>query len=224
MNNFLNYLDPEPDLETRVTQRAEYLSVGSQRFAEIKAFLEPLKVKDRATYEHSLRVGLLASFLCKFMHLDPKAGLYSGLLHDVGKAQTKLSTLQKTEGWTPADTEEIKGHCLDGYRFLRDKFDFTAEIILWHHRFQPNKYPETIPEPLHNYCEGTRVMIPFFGRVLSLCDVFDAFHRINSQSAGVPLTGERIKELMLERNPDQRILIEEAYMAGIFTTNIMGAV
>jgi response regulator RpfG family c-di-GMP phosphodiesterase len=155
------------------------------------------------------------------MHLDAKALLYAGLLHDVGKLQTKLSTLQKTEGWLPADTEEIKNHVVDGYRVLRDCFDFTAEIILWHHRFQPGRYPESLPQPLHDYSEGTRVMIPLFGRLLSLADVFDALHRVNDKHGLEPLTGEDIKAKMLACNPDQRVLIEEAYEAGIFTTVIV---
>jgi putative nucleotidyltransferase with HDIG domain len=220
--NFLHYLRPLPDLEARAFQRAAvYLKIPDDQYEAIKAFLQPLKVKDRDTYDHCLRVGLLASQLTEFMHPDPKVGFYAGTLHDVGKAMTRLSTLQKTTGWTPADTEEIKGHIVDGYRLLRDRFDFTAEVILWHHRFQPNKYPDAIPEPLHPYCEGTRIMIPLFGRLLSLCDVFDAMHRVNDKFEGVPLTGEKIKELLLKGNPDQRCLIEEAYKAGIFTTEIL---
>jgi len=218
--NFLHYL--YHDLEALTKSRSEQLSIGPKDYEAILAFLQPLKVKDQATYEHSLRVGWLASNLVEFMHLDPKVGFYSGLLHDVGKAMTRLPTLQKTDGWTPADAEEIKSHIIDGYRLLRDHFDFTAEVILWHHRFQPNRYPETFPEPLHEYSEGTRVMIPLFGRLLSLCDVFDALHRVNSRCDGVPLTGEKIKSLMLSHHSDQRVLIEEAYKRNIFTTTIIG--
>lgn len=215
---FLNYLDLEPDLETRVDQRVVELGIDPDAYAAIKAFMHLLKIKDRATYDHSLRVGLLASRLGEFMHLDPKPMCYGGLLHDIGKAQTRRATLQKTDGWTAEDAAELKNHVGDGHRLLRDHFDFTAEVIAWHHWFQPNRYPDQIPESLHDYSEGTRVMIPLFGRLLSLCDVFDALHRVNSRCEGKPYSGEQIREIFLTHNPDQRQLILEAYKAGIFTT------
>lgn len=220
MAKFLDYLAPCPTLEQRVINRFGYLEITHERQRDIMAFLEPLRIKDPETWRHSLRVGLLTSALCEFMHLDTKAGFYAGTLHDIGKQQIRLVTLQKTDGWTPADSEEMKTHVMDGYRMLRDYFDFTAEVVIWHHRFQPNKYPESTPPPLHNYSEGTRVTIPFIGRLLSLADVFDALHRVNNKHGSEFLTGQEIKQKMLSYNPDQKVFIEEAYKAGILTTDI----
>jgi putative nucleotidyltransferase with HDIG domain len=219
-SRFLNYLPSNPTLVERVVARFDALGINPERRQEIMAFLQPLKIKDKETCEHGFRVGLLTSALCEFIHLDPVAGFYAGMLHDIGKQQIRLTTLQKTDGWTPEDSEEMKDHVMNGYKILRDHFDFTAEVIIWHHRFQPNKYPERVPPPLHDYSEGTRVMIPFLGRLLSLADIFDAFHRLNGKHERESLTGEEIKRRMLKYNPDEKRLIAEAYKAGIFTTDI----
>ena len=220
MTTFLKYLPPDTNIESEVHRMAGLIGVPSDRMMDVTTFLGPLKVKDMATYEHCLRVGLVGSALSAFIHLDPKVLFYSGNLHDVGKAQTRLSTLQKSDGWTAEDTKEIEPHVMDGYRMVRDKFDFTAEVILWHHRFQPNVYPKEIPPLLHDYSAGSRVMIPFYGRLLSLVDVYDALHRVNGKHGAERMDGEAMKRKMLEWNPDQRKLIMEAYEANIFTTRL----
>jgi putative nucleotidyltransferase with HDIG domain len=179
----------------------------------------PIKLKDTETYEHSIRVAYIGGLVGKFMHLDYKALIYAGLLHDTGKALVPLSTLQKTSGWTPKDAEIIRDHVMRSYELARDKFNFSAEVLLWHHMFQPNSYPNAFPEPLSNYSQGTRVMIPFFGRALALCDSYDAAHRANDKHEG-EVTGHMIKERMFDHNPDQKVLLEELYKAQIFTTQI----
>lgn len=220
MSTFQNYLDPSLSLHHRLAMALDETSIDPSKWEKIMAFLGPIRVKDLATYEHSIRVGLLTRAIADFMHLDGKVGLYAGLLHDIGKAQTKLSTLQKTSGWTEEDAQEIAGHVYDSYRLIRGCFDFTAEVILWHHRFQPKPYPNRIPDPLHGYSEGTKIMIPFFGRILSLADVFDALHRVNDKHGDKLPTGEEIKANMLKWNPDQRTLVTDLFEAEIFTTKI----
>ena len=221
MNNFLQYFDLEPKLAVRLKSVYQELRVSEEQRRKISAFLHPIKVKDKPTYEHSIRVGLLSSAIGKFMHLDPKVLLYAGLLHDVGKAQTRLATLKKTDGWTDFDSAEIIGHVMDGYRLIRDCFDFSAEIILWHHRFQLNGYPQKMPEFLHAYSEGTKVMICMYGRMLALADTFDALHRVNDKHGSTILDGKQIKEKMFVFHPDQKVLLEELFKADILTTRIV---
>lgn len=219
---FLQYLNPKVSLAARLCTAYRELGISEEQREKIEAMLGPLRVKDRTTYEHCIRVGLLARRIARFMGLDQKALLYAGLMHDVGKAQVPLETLTKTEGWTDADSKAIEPHVMDGYRMVRDVFDFSAEVILWHHKFQPNEYPQEIPENLHQYGNGTRTMIPFYGRILAIADSFDAFHRINNKFGAdkKPLTGEEIKEKMLKFNPDQRVLLTNLFNADILTTKI----
>ena len=218
MTAFQDYLDPTVPLDERLGDAFEQCHVSAEQAGKITSFLAVVRIKDDATYRHSVRVGLVASLIGEFMHLDAKALLYAGLLHDVGKALTPLSTLQKTDGWTPRDAEEMTRHVTDSFRMLAGVFDFSAEITLYHHRFQKNGYPETLPEPLHGYSEGTRVVFAFLGRVVALADVYDALHRVNSKFGA--LDGGQIKARMIQFNPDQRRLVEELYEAGIFTTVI----
>jgi putative nucleotidyltransferase with HDIG domain len=220
-SKFVTYLDPAVPLKTRLEIAYGELQISAAQIEQIHIFTGVLELKDKATYEHSVRVALLARQIARFMHLDQTALLYAGLLHDVGKAQTNPATLKKTIGWTAEDTAEVMKHVMDGYRLIRGTFDFSAEVILWHHRFQPNSYPQESPEPLHEYSTGTKVLIPFFGRALALADQFDALHRVNdkfSEGSSSGSIGEIIKERMLEHNVDQRSLILELYEEGIFTT------
>ena len=221
MSTFINYLDPNTSLWDRLLDAYINLQIPLKRQEELGVMLEVLRIKDQETYKHSIRVGLLARLIGMFMHLDQRALLYAGLLHDMGKAQTNPKTLKKTEGWNEADTAEIQHHVWDGYRLLRGQFDFSAEVILWHHRFQPNSYPaeEEMPVSLHEYSQGTKIMIPLFGRLLALADSFDASHRVNDKFAkGDDSIGGGIKKRMLEHNRDQAFLVQELYEAGIFTT------
>lgn len=220
MANFLDYLDPKVSLKKRLNSVFTELKISKRQKEKITVFLNLLKIKDKSTYEHLIRVGLLAKSIGEFIQLDPKALFYAGLLHDVGKAQTKRETLAKTEGWNNEDTVEMMKHVIDGYRLIRDCFDFSAEVILWHHKFQSKGYPEEIPPLLHDYSEKAKVMIPIYGRILSLADMFDALHRSNNRYSNSQLDGNQIKVKMITLNNDQRALVEKLYAAGIFTTHI----
>jgi putative nucleotidyltransferase with HDIG domain len=222
MKAFKEYLDPSITLAKRLNIVFNNLHIEKEKQRSIFSFLAPLKTKDLMTYRHSLRVGLLATRIGEFMHLDQKALLYSGLLHDIGKALTDSSTLKKTEAYETKDYEAIKDHVMDGYKMLQGYFDYTAEIILWHHKFQANEYPKETPPKLHDYSKGAEIMIPFYGRLISLVDFFDALHRVNKKFADqASLTGEQMKEKMLLHNPDAKGFIEDFYKANIFTTNIV---
>ena len=104
MSDFAHYLDPRIPLEQHLVSAFEELRIASEQREALIGFLAPLKVKSKQTYEHSLRVGLLARRISRFMHLDERALLYAGLMHDVGKALTPLEKLHKTDGWSAEDT------------------------------------------------------------------------------------------------------------------------
>lgn len=183
----------------------------------IEAFLAPLRVKAVEHYNHCLRVAALAREIGRFTGMDDRALFYAGLLHDTGKALVSPQTLEKTDSWTEEDAREMEAHVLDGYRLLRGRFDFSADIIAWHHRFQRRAYPKQPPDPLHDYSTGTQVTLAMYGRLLALADTYDALHRINSASEGKALSNAEIRERMLTYNPDQRVLVENLYSNGVLT-------
>lgn len=225
MDVFSKYLDPRFTLKERLRRAFDELRVSASEREIITAFLEPLHLKDAITYthyEHSIRVGLVVRRIARFMHLDEKALFYAGLLHDIGKCQVCPETLGKTEGWTKEDARVMEKHVIDSYRFLRSRFDFTAEIIVLHHRFQAAGYPIKLPSHLHEYSEGTKATIMMYGRILALADVYDALHRVNDKfGTRQALSGEEIKVKMLEFSADQHRLILELYDTEIFTTSLI---
>ena len=209
-----------PRLETRLKQAFSELGIDSEDETSVRCFLNVLLMKGdawRLTYEHCMRVGLLSRAIGKFMGVDEKALFFAGILHDVGKCLTDHGVLSKTQSWGPEDAREMEAHVLDGFRMLRGRFDFSAEILKWHHQFQGNNYPKELPAPLHPFSKGTEVTISMYGRLLALADSYDALHRVNFQDGKVrKLSRDEIRKKMLERNPDQKVLVENLYTAGVF--------
>lgn len=208
------------DLNIQLHEAFFELGISEEQKTTALTLLQPLKEKDpthREHYEHSVRVGLLAKRIGSFMHLDERALFFAGLFHDLGKQEIDEDLLGKTDPWTDEDREKIQEHVTAGYNLLKGKFDFSAEIILLHHRFQPNGYPQDLPPFLHDYSEGTKTLIKEYARVLALADVYDALRRENSRFGEKRrLADQEIEEYMLEHNPDRRELIEELYRAEIF--------
>ena len=206
-------------VEQHFLAACDAVNISDTNRAHLQTFLAPLRDKSPVTrlhYLHSLRVGLLARRIGIFIHHEEKPLLFAGVLHDLGKCQTPLGILDKTDSWSDEDQNVIEQHVLDGYRLLRGRFDVTAEIVLWHHRFQENGYPEALPPFLHNYRETTQLLIREYGRIVALADVYDALHRIDAKfGVKEALTGERIKEKMLELNPDRKKLVLALYKAEI---------
>lgn len=194
-----------------VTNLMKQAGVRPKDVDDFVALMEPLRVKSKDHWEHTIRVGALANAMGYFMGLDSRALLLAGFGHDIGKALVANSTLGKVANWTPQDAETMKTHVPDGWRLLRDRFDFTAEIMAWHHRFQPNCYPSEALSLLQPHDVGTSVVIPFYGRILALADTFDALHRQNPKK----LSGREIEAALRKSAPDLFTLIDRFYEANI---------
>ncbi len=210
-------LKKSPTTETEISQTFEMLNIDLEDCEAIKGFLEPLKQRDLHSYQHCERVALLTQKIGKFLGYDEKALFLAGLLHDIGKAEMPVELLKKTETWTDGDYRVIEQHVVRGYEVVRTRFDFTAEIILLHHKFQKNGYPKELPPHLHEYSEEIQALILEYARIMALADVYDALHRENCKFGEKRcLSGDEIKEKMMELNPDRVELVEELYEEGIF--------
>jgi len=224
-SNFTNY-PPFTDRNENQLYEQLFKGLGGRipiaELRGINALLGPLRLKGPVYnfhWRHSVRVAFLTVEIAKTLNLDPKPALYAGLLHDCVKAQVPASLLGKTENWTVEDSLAIQIHVTDGYRLVAGWFDFSAAILLWHHRFQKNPYPEPMPPALHRYSEGTLATIEEYGRVLALADSYDALHRVNNTGRGVTRrTGEEIRGLMEAQNQDQPALVKALYEYGVLTT------
>lgn len=194
------------------------LGVSEQNKGSINAFLAVIKQKDVATYEHSVRVGLLSKMIAQHMHLDQNALFYAGTLHDVGKALIEPEILKKTEKFDERDMEQMRKHVEYSYQLLRGVHEFSAEIALRHHLFQEKGYPKKLPKPKVAYSGNTQLMINFYARLLSLADFYDALTTRDNDKHGEKrqIGAKEAKQIMLGKNKDQRYLIEGLYKAGIF--------
>lgn len=183
------------DLEGVVRRRLSEVGVSPDNVDAAFALLAPLGLKGDAGdfhRDHSLRVAIVCDEIAKHFGLDEKALLLAGLLHDVGKALVPSCTLGATDHWTDADRAAMEEHATSGFMLLRDRFDFTAHVVVQHHSFQARKYPAFLPDLLHAFSLETIAKMKLCARILAVADVFDALHRVNTASGGSQLTDREI--------------------------------
>lgn len=205
------------DTENRLSSTFQELKIKPEDRESVESLLRRLKENDQASYEHSLRVGLLAKSIGDFLGEGSRPLFFAGLLHDVGKAEVPAEILGKTGELTEEDFYTIRGHVAKGYEMLKGRFDFTAEIVLLHHTFQEKGYPKVLPMFLHDYSPETQGLIYKYSRTLALADVYDALHRENSRFGEKRrLSDDEIRAKMIELNPSQNDLVYNLYKAGVF--------
>ena len=209
------------DVEVAVHKTCKELGIKKVDVDNLFSLLSPLRNKNSITqlhYLHTLRVGMLARQIGKFIHHEERPLFLAGCLHDLGKCECALGVLGKSENWTKSDTNQMKKHVRDGYHLLAGKFDFSAEVMVLHHQFQSDPYPKKLPRHLHKYSRVTKLLIQEYGRLVAIADVYDALHRINDKFGKKrQLAGKEIKTKMLEYNPDRKKLILALYEKGILS-------
>lgn len=128
--------------------------------------------RDSDTGDHVLRVGYSAYVLARAAGLseaDAKNLMYAAPLHDVGKIGIADAILLKPEKLTEAEVEAMKKHTRIGAEILknsRSRIMRTAKTVALNHheRWDGTGYP--------NGLAGDS--IPIEGRIVAICDVFDA--------------------------------------------------
>ncbi|MBQ8848419.1 MAG: HD domain-containing protein [Candidatus Gastranaerophilales bacterium] len=132
-----------------------------------------IDARDKITSGHSKRVTQYAELICDKCHLsdnEKEIIKNASLLHDIGKIGIKDSVLQKEGKLTPEEYEHIKEHVRFTYNilgkvFISKNFKDVAKIAASHHeRYDGTGY--------HKGLKGDE--IPLGGRILAICDVFDA--------------------------------------------------
>ncbi len=208
-----------PRLTSAVEDSFTQLGVGQPFRDTIERILQPLQDHFAPTYEHCLRVGVSSRKIAQHLKLSRRTQallLFSGLLHDCGKALTPLEVLDCKHDWTAEYQQIIKRHVIDGYRMVAPELPMAAAVLLWHHRFQPDSYPRRFPSTARRFAATTEARIKYYGRLLALADFYDAAHRKNDRNGDQRVTDAVIKQHMLDQNEDQQQLVGELYDAGIF--------
>ncbi len=182
----------------------------------ILSFLKVLQIKHPATYEHSLRVGVLCQKAGEVLGLDPRALLWGGTLHDIGKALVDVQVLNKTGYFSKRNHASVRPHVMLGYRWLRDIHPYTADLIVRHHRFQPCPYPKKLPKYAGVWTKRTIVNLEKQARILALMDYYDALTtRHNSKHVGKAKTKEEFRQIFYDHNPDVSRQIDRLIKAGV---------
>jgi polar amino acid transport system substrate-binding protein len=185
---------------------------------DIKVYLQILKNRDQKTYEHSVRVGILASKIALYAAkpgISAKMLLWAGLLHDIGKALVPPAVLTKTSNFTQEDFAAMEPHVQYGWDMLNQVHDWTAHIVVRHHQFGPKPYPAELP-PLPEYLKTKAEMIQAAARLLAMADYYDALmNRNNDKNGAKPLTPKQKRETYLRDNADQKELAELLESVGV---------
>ena len=130
-----------------------------------------LRSKDRYTFDHSVNVAILAATIGKDMGLargDLHELALGGLLHDVGKSCTPLRILNKPSKLSEREFAIMKRHVEHGEHIASRIPQLSAAaraIIVEHHeRLDGSGYPLGLKDN----------EIGLFGRIVAVCDVYDA--------------------------------------------------
>lgn len=132
-----------------------------------------IDARDKITSGHSKRVTMYASLICDELNMDEKEKeviKHASLLHDIGKIGIKDSILQKEGKLTAQEYDHIKKHVnithdILGKIYVSKEFENVAQIASSHHE----RYDGL------GYFKGLKGNeIPLGGRILAVCDVFDA--------------------------------------------------
>ncbi|MDD3102135.1 MAG: HD domain-containing protein [Patescibacteria group bacterium] len=216
----LEQTQEEKNLEKLLYQRIDQFNIDPNQQNSLKEYLNWIKRKDTATYNHSLRVGLTGALVAESLKIDPKPFFYAGLLHDLGKVAIDEEILQKTEKFTEQDMETMKSHPLYGYFLLKDDFPFSAEILLRHHYFGEKKYPQNLPELNFTASPETIKIIEKYAKILSIIDFYDAASTRTDRNSDITkkLKPAEIHQLLIKTysDEDEKEIINHLYQQGVF--------
>jgi putative two-component system response regulator len=160
-------------LEQAVIARTRSLQGARREVLERLALAA--QYRDDGTGDHTRRVGYLSARTAQAMNLEPafvEAIGSAALLHDLGKIGLPDAILHKPGPLTVEEFEIVKQHPRIGAEILEGCVEpilqMAREIALAHHeRFDGSGYPSNLV--------GTE--IPLSGRIVAVCDVYDALTR-----------------------------------------------
>ena len=156
-------------LEQRVRERTRDLEAAQFEILDRLALVADFR--DDVTGDHARRVGQSAAALALALGLPPsEAELYrwASPLHDIGKVGIRDDILLKPGRLSEEEFERMKAHTVIGARLLAGS------------RFPILQLGEAAARTHHERWDGKGYMglaggdIPLSGRIVSVCDVFDA--------------------------------------------------
>jgi putative nucleotidyltransferase with HDIG domain len=187
----LNFLSEKASF--LIENMALYENIYENLFSTLYAFVETIEARDPYTKKHSTRVTSYAVAIAEALGCPPEEIEIlnvAGNLHDIGKIGIRDSILLKPGRLTDKEFEVIKRHPTIGSNIIGHYGLWTEEqkTIKHHHeRWDGDGYPDGL--------KGEE--IPFFSRVLSVADVYDALTSDRSYREKLP---ERVAVKMIQEN------------------------
>jgi HD-GYP domain-containing protein (c-di-GMP phosphodiesterase class II) len=147
------------------------------------------------TVPHEHAVGKYMYSFAKHLNMDEEKARnlgFAGKLHDIGKIKIAPSILDKAGPLDSPQRKKIEEHSEGGYHILNiidhPLLQLSATLALYHHEnFDGSGYPEGL--------KGD--MIPFEGRICSICDVYDVLRRRRSYKES--LSHQETVDLMVSK-------------------------
>ncbi|MCG9713570.1 HD-GYP domain-containing protein [Shewanella insulae] len=142
-----------------------------------------IRHKDQYLLEHSVAVSVLMTIFASYLKIDREIVrelAIGAFLHDVGKIMIPPAILDKPGRLTAEEFEVMKTHANHSIRIIGDTANISPlslEVARLHHEKLNGKgYP---------YGVGTEA-ISRYGRMIAICDIFDALTANRCYKAGYP--------------------------------------
>jgi len=138
---------------------------------DIWPFAAKLEKYDACTYLHSLNVAKISLSIGRVFNLSDQQLVNLAIcafLHDIGKTLMPIQIINKPGILTAMEYNFVKSHSIIGGEYLKHNSVFDKEVltgVMHHHeKFDGSGYPNGL---MNNE-------IPFFSRIVSIADVYDA--------------------------------------------------
>lgn len=159
--------------------------------------LTKIREKDDYLLEHSLNVAILLANFAQYIGLEEEIVqelALSGFLHDIGKIKIPDKILHKPGRLSDQEMNIMRDHVVYGIEALEEMQipERMIKTVSEHHeRLDGYGYPE-----------GKRNdEVSFFGRMISIVDVYDALTADRVYKAGMP--SQKALQILLKDTPDK---------------------
>lgn len=133
--------------------------------------LRQLSNDDDYTFEHSVKVSMLATMVGKWLNYSQtelKQLAYAGVFHDIGKLKIGQDIINKPGQLTKREFEIIKKHTIYGFNILNETIGISKNVVLaalqHHEREDGSGYPQGLKSnKIHE-----------FAQIIAICDIFNA--------------------------------------------------
>lgn len=168
---------------------AGYAAMYSLQQTDIGSWMKYLMYKSQDTYQHCVRVALLAEILAPrlgFSEKEEEDFIRGCFLHDLGKVRIPNDILHKKEPLSQREWDVLRRHPLYGEEIMINHSFYHVNIIqlvrFHHERYDGKGYPDGL------FGE----QIPLFARACAVIDAFDSM--LSTRIYRKPLTLGQVKE------------------------------